>query len=76
MRQRSCLIRYASNWKVTLSTPDEVIGFINLTNPSSRITALGLIQSLTEISTRNVTAGKARLARKADNLAAICDPIF
>jgi hypothetical protein len=37
--------------------------------------ALGLIQSLTETSTRILLAGKGRQARKADNLTAICEPI-
>jgi hypothetical protein len=32
-------------------------------------------QPLTEISTRNLPGIKGRPARKADNLAAICDPI-
>jgi hypothetical protein len=36
--------------------------------------ALGLTQPLTEISTRNLPGGKGRLARKADNLTAICEP--
>jgi hypothetical protein len=35
---------------------------------------LGLIQLLTEISTRNLPGGKARPARKDDNLTAICEP--
>jgi hypothetical protein len=38
--------------------------------------ALGLIQSLTEMSTRNLPgAGEERPARKADNLTAICELI-
>jgi hypothetical protein len=37
--------------------------------------ALGLTQPLTEMSTRNLPGGKGRQARKADNLAAICEPI-
>jgi hypothetical protein len=32
-------------------------------------------QSLTEMSTRNLTGGKGRPALKADNLTAICKPI-
>jgi hypothetical protein len=37
------------------SNPDEVIGlFFNLSNPSSRIIALGLTQPLTEMSIRNL----------------------
>jgi hypothetical protein len=52
-----------------------VIGFFNLPNPSSRIMALGSTQPLTEMSTRNILGGKGRLARKAPNITAICEPI-
>jgi hypothetical protein len=37
--------------------------------------ALGPIQALTEMSTRNLSGGKERAARKADNLTTICEPI-
>jgi hypothetical protein len=37
--------------------------------------ALGSIQSLTEMSTRNLPGGKGRPARKPDNLIAISKPI-
>jgi hypothetical protein len=37
--------------------------------------ALGIIQPLTEMSTRNLSAGKGRLARKAENLTAIYELI-
>jgi hypothetical protein len=37
--------------------------------------ALEWTQSLTETSTRNLAGGKGRPARKADNLAEICEPI-
>jgi hypothetical protein len=57
------------------SIPDEVTGFFNLCNPSSQTVALGLTQPLTEMSTRNLTGGKGWLAREADNLTAICEPI-
>jgi hypothetical protein len=36
--------------------------------------ALGSTQSLTEITTRDLPEGKGMLARKADNLTAICEP--
>jgi hypothetical protein len=36
--------------------------------------ALGSTQPLTEMSTRNLAGGKGRQARRADNLAAICEP--
>jgi hypothetical protein len=50
------------------------IGFFKWSNPSSRIVALGSTKPLTETSTRNIPGGKGRLARKADNLTAICEP--
>jgi hypothetical protein len=37
--------------------------------------AVGSTQPLTQISTRNISGGKGRPARKADNLTAICEPI-
>jgi hypothetical protein len=53
--------------------PDEV-DFFNLPNPSSRTMALGLTQSLTEMSTRNLSGGKKRPARRAESLTTICEP--
>jgi hypothetical protein len=35
--------------------------------------ALGSTQPLTEMSSKNLPRGKGRLARKADNLAVICE---
>jgi hypothetical protein len=67
-RQRSWLRHYATNWKIADSNPDEVIGFFNRLNPSSRTMALGSTQPLTEMSTRNLPGGKGRPVRKADNL--------
>jgi hypothetical protein len=52
---------------------DEV-DFFNLPNPSSRTMALGSTHPLTEMSTSNFPEGKKRPARRADNLAAICEP--
>jgi hypothetical protein len=60
--------------KVAGSIPDEVIGFLNWPNPSSRNMVLGSTQPLTEMSTRNLPGGKGRPARKAD-LTPICEPI-
>jgi hypothetical protein len=37
--------------------------------------ALGSTKPLTEMSTRNLPGGKGQLARKADNLIAICELI-
>jgi hypothetical protein len=53
--------------------PDEVDSF-NIPNSSSRTVALGSTQPLTKMSTRNLPGGKKRPARRADNLAAICEP--
>jgi hypothetical protein len=58
--------------KVAGSIPDEVIGFFNWPNPSSRTMALGSTQPLTEINIRNLPGRKRRLAHKADNLTAVC----
>jgi hypothetical protein len=51
------------------------LDFFNLPNPSSRTVALGLTQPLTEMITRNLPWGKALPECKADNLAAIYEPI-
>jgi hypothetical protein len=48
----------------------------NWPNSSSRNMALGSTQPLTEMSNRNLPGGKGRLACKADNLTAICEPII
>jgi hypothetical protein len=55
--------------------PNQVIGFFNLPNPSSHTMALGWTQPLTEMSTRNLSGDKERLAHKADNLTIDCEPI-
>jgi hypothetical protein len=60
--------------KVAGSIPDEVIGFFNSRNPSSRTMTLRSTQPLTEMSTRNLPGGKGRPTRKADNLTVICEP--
>jgi hypothetical protein len=38
--------------------------------------ALGLIKPPSEINTKNLPGGKGRLAPKADNFIATCEPIF
>jgi hypothetical protein len=48
--------------------------FFNLRKPSNRIMALGPTQPLTEMSIRKFLGGENLPARKADNLAAICEP--
>jgi hypothetical protein len=63
----SCWLRhYATSWKVVGSIPNEVIGFFNWCNPSSR--TMRSTQPLTEMSTRNLPGWKAQPAHKADNL--------
>jgi hypothetical protein len=57
-----------------IRVPDEV-DFSNLPNPSSRTMALGSTQPLTEMNTTNLPGGKKQPARRADNLAAICEPM-
>jgi hypothetical protein len=71
-------VHYARNRKVAGSSPDEV-DFFNWPNLSSRTMALESTQPLTEMSTWNLPGGEGvkggRPARKADNLAAICELI-
>jgi hypothetical protein len=55
--------------------PDEVIGFFNSSNPSSRAMALGSTQPPTE-QYQESSCGKGRLASEADNLTAVCEPII
>jgi hypothetical protein len=66
------LRHYAINRKVACSNPDEVTGFLNWPNPSSLNKALVSTQPPTEMSTRNIPAGKGRQVLKADNLSVIC----
>jgi hypothetical protein len=54
----SWLRNYATRRKVAVSSPDEVIGFFNWRNSSSRTMTLGSTQPLTEMSTRNLPGGK------------------
>jgi hypothetical protein len=61
--------------KVVGPIPDKVTEFFFWLNASSRTMVLGLTQPLTEMSTRKLPGIKGRPARKADNLAAICEPI-
>jgi hypothetical protein len=62
--------------KVGGSIPDEVIWFFYLHNPCNRTMTLRSTQPLTEMSTRNPPGVKGRLAREADNITAVCEPIF
>ena len=45
----------ATSRKVAGSIPDGVIGIFHWHNPSGRIIALGSTQTLTEMSTRNIS---------------------
>jgi hypothetical protein len=49
-----------ANKKVAGSIPNEVTGFFNLPNSSSRNMAVKSIQPLTELSTRNLLGDKGR----------------
>jgi hypothetical protein len=60
-RQHIWLRHCATLWKVAGSILDEVMGYFNWPNPSSRTMALGSTQSLTEMSTRNLPGGKRRV---------------
>ena len=50
------------NQKVAGSIPEGVIGIFNWHNLSGRTTALGLTQSLKEMSTRNISWGGVKVA--------------
>jgi hypothetical protein len=67
------LRHYDTNRKHTGSIPDEIIGYFNWPNPSSRTVAMGSTQPLTEMIARNLPGDKGRPERKADNLTAICE---
>jgi hypothetical protein len=69
----------AANRKVAGSILDEVI--FKFTQSFLPHEALGFTQPLTEMSTRNIKiiiflGSKVRQVSKADNLTAICEPIF
>jgi hypothetical protein len=56
--------------------PDVFIRLFNFFNPSSRNNILGWTWPVSEMSTRNFSGGKGLPEHKADNLTAICQPIF
>jgi hypothetical protein len=56
-------------------SPVQVPDKVDFFNASNRSIALGSTQPLTEMSTRNLPAGKKRPTRRGDNLTAICEPI-
>jgi hypothetical protein len=49
---------YATSQQVAGSITDEVIGFFSSPNSSSRTMGLRSAQSLTELGTKNIPAGK------------------
>jgi hypothetical protein len=49
----------ATSRKIAGSIPEEVIGFLNWPNSSSHTMTLGSTQPLTEMSTRNLSGGRA-----------------
>jgi hypothetical protein len=53
---------------------NEFIEMFILLNSSNSTMSLGSARPLTEMSTRKIPGGKGRMARKADNLTAICEP--
>jgi len=58
----------ATSRKVAGSIPDGVIELFHRHNPSGRTMALGSTQTLTEMSTRNISWGQSRPVRRAENL--------
>ena len=56
-RWRSWLRHCATSREVAGSIPDGIIGIFHSLHPSGRTMALGLTQSLTEMSTRNIFWG-------------------
>jgi hypothetical protein len=66
----SWLRHYAAIWKFAGSILNEVIGFFNWPNPSSRTMVLGSTQPLTEM---NLSRGKGQPACEAGDLTAICE---
>jgi hypothetical protein len=64
----------AGRWRVGVPIRSSIL-FLNLPNPSRRAMALGLTKPLTEMSTRNLFAGRGRAVHKAENLTDTCEPI-
>jgi hypothetical protein len=69
-----CSLLHTSKRTLTRVYCEHHSEFKILCNLSSRTMALGSTQPLTEMSTRNLSGGKWRPARKAENLTAICEP--
>jgi hypothetical protein len=58
------LRHYATSGKVAGSIPDEVIGFFNWPNPSSRTVDPASTHLLTEMKPKNLSVGKRRPERR------------
>jgi hypothetical protein len=71
-RWRSWLKHYATSRKVEYSISDEVIGFFNWPNPSSRILSLRQTQPATETSTRNLPCNIKALPPSLNRLSRKC----
>jgi hypothetical protein len=74
-----CLRHYVISRKVVSSSPDEIIGFFNWPNPSSRTMVLGSTQPLTEMSTRNLPGGVKgdrciKLTNLSPSVSRLCEP--
>jgi hypothetical protein len=74
-RYCSWLRHYATSRKVAGSIPDEVTGFFYWPNPSTALCPWRSTQPLTEMSTKYLPGVRGRLARMANKLTTICEPI-
>jgi hypothetical protein len=67
---------YATSWKDAGSIPEEIIVFFDWPNLSKHIMALGVDLVSNRNEYQEFSWGvKGRLARKVENLTAICEPI-
>jgi hypothetical protein len=71
-------MHYATSRKAAGSNPDEVIGFFQLTQSFQSHYGPGVDSASNRNEYQeyswNILGGKGRTARRADNLAAICEP--
>jgi hypothetical protein len=73
---RSWLRHCATSRKVAGSIPDVVIEIFHWHNSSGRTMALGLIQPLTEMSTRTISWERRRPVRRANKLSTFMCRLF
>jgi hypothetical protein len=69
------ILFHVTSWEIADSITDEVIEFFSTPNTSSSTMVLWSTQAMSEMNTWNLPGSKGRLARKADKLTAICEPI-